>query len=71
MIDIKEINKELNEAPPELLLEIRDYINFLLSEHEKSEKAKTPFDFSWEGGLSELAEEYTSVALQHEASEWR
>jgi len=71
MIDVKELNRQLKEAPPELLSEIRDYINFLLSEHGKSENTEAAFDFSWEGGLSELAEEYTSVSLQHKASEWR
>lgn len=29
------------------------------------------FKFDWEGGLSELKEKFTSVELQHKASEWR
>jgi hypothetical protein len=29
------------------------------------------FKFDWEGGLSDLKEQYTSVELQHKALEWR
>ncbi len=29
------------------------------------------FKFDWEGGLSEVKEKFTSVELQHKASEWR
>ena len=32
---------------------------------------KKKFTFSWEGGLSELKEKFTSVELQHKVSEWR
>ncbi len=32
---------------------------------------KGKFSFSWEGGLKELKNEYTSVELQHKALEWR
>jgi len=32
---------------------------------------KGKFSFSWEGGLKELKNEYTSVELQHKAMEWR
>jgi len=36
----------------------------------KKPKAKK-FTFNWEGGLSELKEEFTSVELQHKSLEWR
>lgn len=40
-----------------------------LRAHRDAEKEG--FRFSWEGELSELKEEYTSVELQHKALEWR
>ncbi len=32
---------------------------------------KKQFDFSWEGALADLKDQYSSVELQHEAMEWR
>jgi hypothetical protein len=39
-------------------------------------KRKTPasqddYTFSWAGGLKDLCDQYTSVELQHQISEWR
>ena len=41
-----------------------------LKENREGE-TKKGFRFDWEGGLSDLKEKYTSVELQHKASEWR
>lgn len=41
-----------------------------MKEHEEK-KTKKGFRFDWGGGLSDLKEKYTSVELQHKASEWR
>ena len=71
MIDVKEINKKMKRVPPHLLPEIMDYIDFLLTKYGAASDKETPFDFSWEGGLSDISEEYTSVELQHKALEWR
>jgi hypothetical protein len=38
---------------------------------QSSGKTKKGFAFDWEGGLSELSGNYTSVELQHKANEWR
>ncbi|CAK8724107.1 MAG: hypothetical protein CDV28_12219 [Candidatus Electronema aureum] len=32
---------------------------------------KEQLDFSWEGALADLKDQYTSVELQHEAMQWR
>ncbi len=32
---------------------------------------KEQLDFSWEGALADLKDQYSSVELQHEAMEWR
>ena len=48
-----------------------DYIEFLKAKRKKRSKGSAGFKFEWEGGLKELKNEYTSVELQHKASEWR
>jgi len=73
------MNKEylinrIKELPIDLQNEVLDFIEFLLLKRNiknKDEIKKDDFNFDWEGGLSELAECYTSVELQHKAMEWR
>ena len=50
--------------------EVLDFIEFLLQKHKRG-KNRRKFKFDWEGGLSELKQEYNSVELQHKALEWR
>jgi len=64
------IKARLEELPEDLEKEVLDYIEFLLHKYgNKTEKKR--FKFDWEGGLSDLKDKYTSVELQHKASEWR
>jgi Protein of unknown function (DUF2281) len=63
------IRKKLEELPADLEKEVLDFIDFLLQKHRK--KTEKRFLFDWEGGLSEFKDKYTSVELQHKASEWR
>jgi hypothetical protein len=57
--------------PEDMRRQVLDYVEFLLSRyHGKSRKVRD-FRFDWEGGLSAFAGKYTSVELQHKASEWR
>jgi len=64
------VKEKLRELPEDLEKEVLDYIDFLMQKHEKKAK-KRKFKFNWEGGLSELKNQYTSVELQHKAVEWR
>jgi len=64
------IKAKLDELPEDLEKEILDYIEFLLHKYGKKTEKKG-FKFDWEGGLSDLKDEYTSVELQHKAMEWR
>ena len=64
------IQTKLDELSEELKKEVFDYIDFLLLKHYKGGK-KGKLKFDWEGGLSDLKEKYTSVELQHKATEWR
>lgn len=64
------IKEKLEGLPEDLRREVLDYIEFLLQRYGRKEEKKK-FKFDWEGGLSELKKKYTSVELQHKASEWR
>ena len=70
-MSVKEINKKIKQVPPHLVPEIMDYIDFLINKYGKSPKKKKPFKFNWQGGLSEISKEYTSVELQHKAMDFR
>jgi len=64
------IEAKLDELPENSKREVLDYIEFMLHKYGKKTK-RGKFRFDWEGGLSDLKEEYTSVELQHKALEWR
>ncbi len=60
--------KEKLEALPEpLQREVEDFVDLLL----RRGATQSTFSFGWAGGLGDLKEETTSVALQHKAAEWR
>ncbi len=70
-MNIKQINKKIEKMPPDLLSEVMDYIDYLMHKYEVVSKVRKPFDFSWEGGLTEISKKHTSVGLQHKVLEWR
>ena len=63
------LQEMIQVLPPELQNEVRDFIARLLS--ERSVKTRCQPQFAWAGALREWKEEYTSVQLQHQISEWR
>ncbi|MBI3913865.1 MAG: DUF2281 domain-containing protein [Chloroflexi bacterium] len=63
------LQEMIQVLPPELQNEVRDFIARLLN--ERSIKTRRQSQFAWAGALRELKEEYTSVQLQHQISEWR
>ncbi len=67
----KEIEMKVRRLPENLKKEVLDYIEFLLQRQQSREIRKKKFKFDWEGGLSEIRDEFTSVELQHKALEWR
>ena len=67
----EEINTKIKQLPDHLADEVNDYIDFLISKYGKEKQKKPGFKFDWEGGLSELKDKFSSVDLQHKASEWR
>ncbi len=61
--------KELiNQLPPELQEEVRDFVEFLVEKRVRKPKARLKLD--WRGALRDLRDQYTSVELQHKALEW-
>jgi hypothetical protein len=70
----REIEKRIKDLPIRLLPEVLDYIDFLISKHSKGNVgggAKQEFAFDWQGGLSELKDQFSSVDLQHKSLDWR
>ena len=72
---ISEIENKIKKLPDHLIPEVIDYIEFLTKKYgrKRSNKNKNQnkFKFDWEGGLSELKDQYTAVELQHKALAWR
>jgi uncharacterized protein DUF2281 len=59
----------IQELPPALQLEVRDFVEFLLTRRERTADQRLRQD--WAGALQEYQQEYTSVELQHLALDWR
>jgi hypothetical protein len=64
------VEVKFNKLPEHLKKEVIDFIDFLTKKHQVPEGSAN-FSFNWEGGLSELRNEYSAVELQHKAAEWR
>jgi hypothetical protein len=58
----------VQELPPDLQEEVRDFVAFLLHEHQR-QTYKLRQD--WAGALREHKEEYTALDLQKKALSWR
>jgi len=67
----QDIGSKIERLPEKVIPEINDFIDFLLSKYGEKKSGKEKFKFDWEGGLANLKNEFTSVELQHKASEWR
>ena len=65
----KSLSELVQELPPELTGEVRDFIEFLLSKRDHTAEYK--LRQNWAGALREHREQYTSLELQKKALEWR
>jgi hypothetical protein len=59
----------IRKIPPEFQKEIRDFVLFLLEKRTKKTGGKLRQD--WAGSLRDFRGQYTSLALQKKALEWR
>ncbi len=66
-----DIRDKIEKLPDHIIPEINDFIDFLLNKYGNKKIDKSEFKFDWEGGLSKLKNKYSSVELQHKASDWR
>ena len=69
-MEIEKIESKINNLTPKIQKQAIDFIDFLSNKYgPRGKEYKLKFD--WEGSLSDLCKKYTSVDLQHKASEWR
>lgn len=66
---MKMIEELMQELPPELQEEVRDFAEFLLEKRVQRRKGIPSFE--WAGALSDLRDQYTAVELQHKTTNWR
>ena len=66
--EISEIQQLIEELPPDLQQEVKDFVEFLFEKHLK--RPKKDLELNWRGALSNMKEQYSSVQLQHKISEW-
>ena len=67
----KEIELKIKELSDDLKREVLDYMEFLMKKYKNKKNNGNKFKFDWEGALSDIQKQFTSVELQHKVKEWR
>ena len=70
MHDYKSIEDKINQLPPNLIPELEDYVDYLLSKRKPNRKRRK-LKQNWAGALKEYSKKYTSIELQKLALKWR
>jgi hypothetical protein len=73
-MELSSFIEDFDNLPKNIQRQLIEYAEFLLAKskrNRKSKKVNHDFTFSWENGLSELKDQYTSVELQHKINELR
>lgn len=65
----KPLETLVRELPPAMRAEVRGFVEFLLTKRRRTARRRLRQD--WAGALQAYRQQYTSVALQHLALEWR
>ncbi len=68
-MEAKPLEKLVQELPPDIYEQVRDFAQFLLS--KRTPQTKKTLRQNWAGALSKYRDQYTSVELQHQAANWR
>jgi len=68
--ETKEIEMLLEKLPPDMKNEVANFIEYLINRSKKKQNRRK-LKQNWAGALKEFKHQYTSVGLQHKASEWR
>jgi len=65
----KSLEELIQELPPVLRAEVRDFVEFLLAKHDRPVQRQLRQD--WAEALKDDYVQLSGVDLQHRASEWR
>jgi hypothetical protein len=68
-IATKPLQELVQELPPDMHAEVRDFVEFLLA--KRSRRAKRTLQQDWAGALRNYRRQYTSLELQRQALTWR
>lgn len=63
------LSELVEELPPDVQQEVRDFVEFLISKHGRTPGKKLRQD--WAGALQGYRGEYSALDLQKKALEWR
>ena len=66
---VKPLQELVQDLPPEVRSEVRDFVEFLLTKREH--RAKKVLHQAWAGALRDYREQYTSLELERQALVWR
>ena len=59
----------VQELPPDIQAEVRDFVEFLLNKRTRIPARKLRQD--WAGALQDVRDRYTSLELQRKSLDWR
>jgi hypothetical protein len=65
----KPLDELVRELPPDILAEVRDFVEFLLV--KRGRRTGRILQQDWAGALRKYKRQYTSLKLQHQALDWR
>lgn len=65
----KPLAQLVEELPPDAQLEVRDFIEALLTKRERKPVGKLRQD--WAGALRDVRDQYSALELQRKALDWR
>ncbi len=63
------LSELVEELPPHMQREVRDFVEFLLARHAREPAKKLRQD--WAGALRDSRSQYSALELQKKALEWR
>lgn len=65
---MENIEKLVDQLPPDMQEEVRDFAQFLLKKKTQAKQKK--LRLSWAGALREYRDQFTSLELQKKALDW-
>jgi len=68
-IRTKPLQELVQELPPDMHAEVRDFVEFLLV--KRGRRARRRLRQEWAGVLRDYRQQYTSLELQRQALTWR